>query len=110
MIWKSEETIPDGTLSKAVMVTLGCDTKASKPVNMHIYRLTGSKLLSFLTPNQVTALRRNELEFLARSYNLSRRRTRNKEADAAEKWDIQKWSPKNKLDIPDRYTKLHLSK
>lgn len=83
MIRMSEETIPDGTLLEAVMVTLGCDTKASKPVNMHIYRLTGSKLLSFLTlsANQVTALRRNELEFLARSSNLSRRQTRCKHAD-----------------------------
>lgn len=59
MIRMSEETIPDGTLLEAVMVTLGCDSKASKPVNMHIYRPTGSELLSFLTlsPNQVTALR-----------------------------------------------------
>lgn len=83
MIRISEETIPDGTLLEAVMVTLGCDTEASKPVNMHIYRFTGVKLLSFLTqsPNQVTALRRNELEFLARSYNLSRRRTRHKHPD-----------------------------
>lgn len=97
----SKETIPDGTLLEVVTVTLGCDTKASKPVNMHIYRLTGSKLLSFLTlsPNQVTALTQNEVEFLARSQNLSWRRTRHKRA-----------SPKDKMDIPDQYTKIHLSK
>lgn len=45
----SEETIPDATPLEAVMVTLGCDTKASKPVNMHICRLPGSGLLSFFT-------------------------------------------------------------
>lgn len=79
----SEKTIPDATLFEAVTVTLGCDTNASKSVNMHIYRLTGSNLLSFLTPspNQATALRQNEEEFLAGSHNPSRRRTGHKHSD-----------------------------